>query len=159
LRDVDFCKALRYNGSIFTSKAEGETMKQKVYKSYSFPLWMVLVIKSDYKFPLPFVETSEDGHTIYIESTEKEGLMTIANLKKVRKTIPQVFPDVIGNALVDIQNFDDLSQWISKTEKLMNIKINNVAHTLRFSEKLFTYERVVIPIEKFLNNSMIVHVN
>lgn len=137
-------------------------MKQKVYKSYSFPVWMVLVMKSDYEFPLPFVETSEDGHTIYIESTEKEGLMTMANLKKVRKAIPQVFPDVIGNALVDIQNFDDLSKWISKTEKLMNITINNVAHTLRFSKKRSACERVVIPIEKFLDslhNPMILYGN
>ena len=137
-------------------------MKEKVYKSYTFPLWMVLVIKSDYEFPLPFVETSEDGHTIYIESTEEEGLMTIANLKKVRKAIPKQFPRVIGNALVDIQNFDELSKWISKTEKFMNIKINNVAHTLRFSKKRFTWERVVIPIEKFLDslqNPMIVYGN
>ena len=85
--------------------------------------------------------------------------MTMANLKKVRKAIPQQFPHVMGEALIDIQNFDELSQWISKTEELMNIKINNVGHTLRFSKKLSIYERVVIPIEKFLHNPMILYVN
>ena len=112
---------------------------------------MVFVISSDYEFPITFVETSEDGHTVYIEPTEKEGFKTLVSLKNIRDMCPQFFPKIISEALVSIPTPYELSQLLSETEELMNIKINNIAHTLRLSKELNMYERVLVPVEKFLN--------
>jgi hypothetical protein len=126
-------------------------MKQKVYTPYSFPLWAVFVTTFTSEMPIPYVEMSVDGNAVYIEPTEKDGLVTIGNLKKIREIFPRVFSNVAGEVLVDIPTLDELSQLLSKTEKLMNIKINSIAHTLRFSKELNTFERVLVPVEKFLN--------
>jgi hypothetical protein len=112
---------------------------------------MVFSIIRNLPTPVPYVEVSEDGNAVYIEPTEQEGFTTIANLKKVRKTLPMMFSNVIGEALVGINNVDELSKLLLQVEKMMNIKISHIGHTLRMSESGDNVNRILIPIEQFRN--------
>ena len=134
-------------------------MGEKVRNVYQFPVWVVFIMKSGYELPITFVETSVDGNSVYIEPTEKEGFKTIESLRHVRALCPEIFPNIIGETLIDIPTPYELSQLLAETERAMNLKIHNSAHTLRFLRELNTYERVLVSVEKFLNNSLTFSVN
>ena len=124
-------------------------MGEKVHNVYQFPVWVVFIMKYGYELPVTFVETSVDGNSVYVEPTEKEGIKTIESLKIVRAACPEIFPNVSGEVLIDIPTPYELSRLLAETERLMNLTIHNIAHTLRVSKEFNTYERVLVPREKF----------
>jgi hypothetical protein len=119
--------------------------------AYGFPYWMLFSIVLNLPSPVPHIEISEDGYGVYIEPTKAAGFATMATLQRMRKVMPESFPNVIGEMLTEIHNMEEFLQLVSSCEKFLGIRISYIAHTLRMSESGDNIDRIVLPIEKFIN--------
>ena len=72
--------------------------------AYGFPYWMLFSVVLNLPSPVPHIEISEDGYGVYIEPTKEAGFASMAALQRMRKVMPESFPNVIGEMLTELHN-------------------------------------------------------
>ena len=150
-RVIKASEVLQYAVQSKMAQKAAQQVTQQDRDAYGFPYWTLFSVVLNLPSPVPHIEISEDGYGVYIEPTKEAGFASMATLQRMRKVMPESFPNVIGEMLTELRNMEEFLQLVSSCEKLFGIRISYIAHTLRMSESGDNIDRIVLPIEKFTN--------